>query len=120
MSQALNAYQRTAKQSASGRELEANLLMQAAAQMQRAQQTMAADRTEIEQAVEYNRRLWTVLVTSVIAEDNPIPVEIKQNFVNLTAYVMKKSVQIIAKPTPAAVEQLVSINSDIAAGLRGR
>ncbi len=120
MSQALNAYQRTAKQGVSGRELEATLLMQSAAQLQRAQTTIPDSRVEIEQALEYNRRLWTILATSVIAEDNPIPMEIKQNVVNLTAYVMKRSVQIIAKPTPAAIEQLVSINTEIAAGLRGR
>ena len=60
------------------------------------------------------------MVSAVIAEDNPLPVGIKTNILGLANFIFNQTFKVAANPTREGLPVLVSINRDIAAGLRGR
>lgn len=116
--QAALAYQQTAKKTASPRELEASLLSKSAAQLQRIRDDWDARRTELDGALTYNRKLWTVFMTSVTSDDNPLPTLIKQNVANLGIFVMNHTMSTLANPDARKLDVLININKELAAGLR--
>jgi flagellar protein FlaF len=123
MQHGFNAYAsaaKTAQASVSPRELEASLLMKAATRLQSIADDWTNRAQDVDEALTYNRKLWTILVSAVIAEDNPLPVGIKQNILGLANFIFNQSIQIAIQPTAARLGTLININRDIAAGLRGR
>ncbi|WP_353186923.1 flagellar biosynthesis regulator FlaF [Bosea sp. (in: a-proteobacteria)] len=111
---------RTAQTVVSPRELEASLLIKAATRLQSVADDWAGREGELDEALTYNRRLWTLLVTAVTAEDNPLPVGIKTNILGLANFIFNHTFRIAADPQPQRLGILVNINREIAAGLRGR
>lgn len=123
MQNGFNAYAaaaKTAQSVVSPRELEASLLIKAATRLQVVADDWNQRERELDEALTYNRRLWTLLVSAVIAEDNPLPVGIKTNIVSLANFIFNQTFKISADPQPQSLGILVNINRDIAAGLRGR
>ncbi|TVR12105.1 MAG: flagellar biosynthesis regulatory protein FlaF [Salinarimonadaceae bacterium] len=120
MSQGANVYARNAQATQSPRELEANLLMKAASRLQNVQDDWSVRAPELEEALTYNRKLWTILATSATEAENPLPREIKQNIANLALFIFNRTVDLMIKPRPEGLGVLVSINRQIAAGLRER
>lgn len=123
MQSGFNAYAaaaRSAQNTASPRELEASLLLKAGVRLQAIVDDWAGRSRELDEALTYNRKLWTLLVSAVIAEDNPLPVDIKRNILSLANFIFNHTFRVAANPGPAALTVLVDINRDIAAGLRGR
>ena len=119
MTQAANAYTKAAQVSQSPRELEATVLMKAAARLQMIRDDWTAKRPELDEALTYNRKLWTVLVTTVTDTANPLPDPIKQNVANLGLFVFKHTVAVLSAPEPERLGVLININRELAAGLRG-
>jgi len=111
---------KSAQSTVSPRELEANLLIKAATRLQTVADDWQNRANELDEVLTYNRRLWTLLVSSVIAEDNPLPVGIKTNILALANFIFNHTFMIAADPQPQRLGVLVTINRDIAAGLRGR
>lgn len=96
------------------------LLMRAAAQLQAVQDDWNASSFEdIKEALTYNRRLWTVLVTSATEDSNPLPIELKQNIGSLGVFILRHTVDTLDDPKPERLTSLISINRTIAQGLRG-
>jgi len=120
MHHASKAYAKTVKETASPRELEATLLLKAAAQLQAVHDTWRDKPRKLNDAVLYNRKLWTVLLDSVISEDNKLPVEVRQNIANLGVFVMGETFSLMTTPKREHLVSLININRDIAAGLRGK
>ncbi|MGO4735077.1 flagellar biosynthesis regulator FlaF [Bosea sp. 2KB_26] len=123
MQHGFNAYAsaaKTAQSAVSPRELEASLLLKAAVRLQSITDDWLGRQRELDDALNYNRKLWTLLVSAVIAEDNPLPVEIKRNILGLANFIFNQTFRIAASPTPESLTVLIGINRDIAAGLRGR
>jgi len=116
--QAAAAYQQTAKQTASPRELEASLLSKSAAQLQRIKDDWENRSGDLDGALTYNRKLWTVFLTTVTKDENPLPIAIKQNIANLGIFVMNQTVGLLARPNPDNIDVLININQELAAGLR--
>ena len=115
---AAQAYGRTAVRTASPREVEAQLLLKAAAKLE-ALRTGEHDVQIARDAITYNRKLWTIFASSVTRPDNPLPQEIKENIGNLAVFILGKSIEAFTDPVPEKLEPLVSINRQIAAGLSG-
>ncbi|MDX3807625.1 flagellar biosynthesis regulator FlaF [Bosea thiooxidans] len=111
---------KTAQTVVSPRELEASLLIKAATRLQSVADDWTLREGELDEALTYNRRLWTLLVSAVIAEDNPLPVGIKTNILGLANFIFNHTFKVAADPQPQALGILVNINREIAAGLRGR
>jgi flagellar protein FlaF len=78
----------------------------------------AVSSRELEPALTFNRRIWTILATSATADDNPLPEPIKVAIANLAAYVFQRTLNALAEPAPEKLGILVRINREIAAGLR--
>jgi flagellar protein FlaF len=119
MSQAANAYAKAAQTAQSPREIEATVLMRAATRLQTIRDDWNTKRPELDEALTYNRKLWTVLVTAATDSGNPLPDPIKQNVANLGLFVFKHTVALMSAPAPDRLGVLININREIAAGLRG-
>lgn len=121
MNYASKAYAKTAKEIAVPRELEASLLLQAAAKLQAADDswTEKPDRLSLGDALLYNRRLWTVLLDSVIKDEDRLPAPLRENLKTLGAFVMCETFSLMTKPKQKHLNRLIKINRCIAAGLRG-
>lgn len=120
MQQVANAYAKVAHSTLSPRELESSLLLKAATKIQSAKDRWPEGEKDLDEALTYNRRLWTVLISSVTREDNPLPREIKQNIINLGVFIFNHTLSLLTNPQPQRLGVLVNINREIAAGLRGR
>ena len=120
MHQGTLAYRAVAKEIASPRELEAQLLLKAAARLQAVIDAWDRDRSDLNGALLYNRKLWTVFLTSAMSPDNPLPTQIRQNIANLGMYIMSQTVELMSNPQAKVLTSLVNINRELAAGLRGQ
>ena len=120
MLQAASVYAKNAQVSQSPRELEANLLMKAASRLQSIKDDWAIREPELDDALTYNRRLWTILASSATEAENPLPREIKQNIANLAVFIFKRTVDVMIDKKPEQLSALININRQIAAGLRER
>ncbi len=120
MRTAAHTYGKVAKEIASPRELEANLLLKAAARLQAIQDSWQDRKAELNDALLFNRKLWSIFITEVMREDNPLPVDIRQNITNLGVFIMNQTVSVQADPRPEALASLININRELAAGLRGQ
>ncbi|MBX3520901.1 MAG: flagellar biosynthesis regulator FlaF [Xanthobacteraceae bacterium] len=120
MHNAANAYAKNAQQTGNPRELEAQLLMRAAAKLQAVNDGSLVKSEEVVSAIRYNRRLWTLFGGSVGRPENPLPAEIKQNLANLANFVVNHSMKLetSTESTAGRVGVLININREIAAGLR--
>lgn len=113
------AYQQVGRQTVTPRLLEANLLSKAAAQLQRVRDDWDNARHELDSALMFNRKLWTVFLGSVTGEESELPKPLRENIANLGLFVMKQTLSIQDKREPGKLTVLININREIAAGLRG-
>lgn len=120
MNYAAKAYAKTAREVAAPRELEAGLLLQAAAKLQAVQESSVDKRRELGHALLYNRRLWTVLLDSLIKDEDRLPTPLRENLKTLGAFVMCETFSLMTKPKQKHLNNLININRRIAAGLRGK
>jgi flagellar protein FlaF len=75
-------------------------------------------RNDLSTALLFNRRLWTVFVSSATREDSTLPVDLRQNIANLGIFIMKQTLALQASPVPQKLDVLININRQLAAGLR--
>ena len=68
MQRAAQTYGAVAKQTANPRELEADLLLTAAARLQAIHDGWESKRPELDAALVYNRKLWSIFVTSATSD----------------------------------------------------
>jgi len=115
---ATKAYGQVAQQTASPRELEVQLLLRAASRLQAVHDDWERDRAALDQALHFNRKLWTIFLTSVTNKDNPLPAEIRQNVANLGLFVMNQTLAVMGNPQRERLPSLININRELAAGLR--
>ena len=120
MSNAANAYARTAQRSSSPRDIEAQTLLMAARKLVEVQTDCNSADKRFHAALLFNRRLWTIFMSAAESNDNPQPAEIRQNIINIAMFVMQRTVELQSNPTPEKLQSLININSNIAAGLAGR
>jgi flagellar protein FlaF len=120
MRRAADAYQSVAKEIVSQRDLEANLLLKAAARLQAVSDAWERDQSDLDQALTYNRKLWVFFLDAVTSPDNPLPVEIRENVANLGVFIMKHTIAVMANPRREALASLININRNLAAGLRAK
>ena len=120
MSNAAQAYARTAHTSSSPREIEAQALLKAARQLQEIQTNWAGPDKAMHNALLFNRRLWSIFMSAAESSDNQQSLEVRQNIANIGVFVMKQTVDMQINPDPAKLKSLIDINCNLAAGLSGR
>jgi flagellar protein FlaF len=110
-------YAKSAIETADRRELEANLLLRAAAQLQSVRDRWSESRAGLQEALLYNRRLWLVFIDAVSSDQNGHPASIRQNILNIGGFVLAEIFSLMTKPDPVHLENLIRINRKLAAGL---
>ena len=120
MQHAAQTYGAIAKKTGNPRELEADLLLNAAAKLQTIRDGWDDKRPDLGAALHYNRKLWSIFVTSATSPENPLPVAIRQNVANLGLFVFKQTLTVLIDPKPENLGSLIHINRQLAAGLLGR
>jgi flagellar protein FlaF len=117
--QASKAYAAVAKETANPRDLESLLLLKAAYKLQSVIDGWTDRPHGLDEAVLYNRRLWTVFLDSVCDGTSALPVQTRQNIANIGIFVMTETFSLMTNPQPHQLVPLININRELAAGLRG-
>src|SRR5438105_1072628 len=120
MSYAANAYARAARTTASPREIEAQALLKAASKLQEVVDRWDSPAANINDALLFNRKLWTIFLTDAVDDQNPVGVEVRQNIVNIGTFVMNRTVELQLNPEREKIKPLIDINRNLAAGLCGQ
>ena len=120
MRSAAETYKNVARQTSSPRELEATLLLQAAARLQTVHDAWERNKDKLDDALLYNRKLWSVFLSEMTDHNNPMPKAVRQNVANLGLFVMNHTVAVMNNPRPEQLGSLIKINSELAAGLMQR
>jgi flagellar biosynthesis activator protein FlaF len=114
------AYGEVAKQTANPREREADMLLDAAAKLQLIRDGWDNKQTDLDAALLYNRKLWSIFTASVTSPQNPLPVDVRENVANIGLFVFRQTLAILADRRPEKLAPLININRQLAAGLLGR
>ena len=101
-------------------ELEARALIKTASHLNKVKEDWDNAQSELNSALEKNRKLWSILASAMREEDCPQPKEIKQNILNLASFIFKRTIEVIAQPSPDKLDILININMNIAKGLAGK
>jgi flagellar protein FlaF len=120
MQHATHAYQKTALETASLRDLESNLLFKSAAHFQAIRDNWDDRQEELGGALLFNRKLWTLLLTSVTRDDNPLASDVRKGVANLGLFVMNQTIKLMSNPQPDVLGALININVRLATGLQGK
>jgi flagellar protein FlaF len=96
------------------------LLLKAATQLQAVYDGWDKKKSELDLALRYNRKLWSIFLASVTSSEHPLPSGIRQNVANLGIFVMNQTITITHQPTREHLRTLININRELAAGLIGR
>lgn len=118
---AMKHYQAVERAVLSGRETEARVLTQAALKLIDCQKNWeSSDRKKkLDEALQYNQKIWSIFQAELSKIDNPLPYEIKINLLNLSRFIDKRIIETMISPHPDKLTIIVKINQNIAAGLRG-
>ena len=119
-SAAAQAYAHVANTTASPRENEAKALLMAANKLQAVMTNADATFEQMSAALVFNRKLWTIFLSEAQRDENPQPLEVRQNIANIGVFVLSHTAALQISPQRDHFKPLIEINRNIAAGLGGR
>jgi flagellar biosynthesis repressor protein FlbT len=103
----------------SQRELEARMLREAAAKLEAVYSSAPNGSRGLDDALAYNRRLWTIFIEAVSRKDNRLPLATRMNLSALGAFVMQEMSTLLKDQNPDHLTSIINVNRGIAAGLNG-
>ena len=114
------AYENSATATISGREIEAGVLSKAALKLKECQKNWDSEnrRAELEEAFQYNQRIWSIFQTELTRPDHPMDKELRQNLLNLSVFIEGRIYDTRAYPDPEKLTAIININNGLAAGFR--
>ncbi len=115
----LNAYRTVRNSYMSGREIEAGALIRCALMLSDCQKNWDAPNHDekLAEALRTNQRVWSILQSELVKDDNPLPIQIRENLLTLSVFIDNRIIQVMAHPESAKLKILIDINLNIAAGL---
>jgi len=115
----MRSYEAGIKATATGRELEAAALFKAARLLESCRDAWAAPdhAAKLDEALRYNQRLWTIFQVELQRPDHDLPNELRLNLLRLSAFVDRRTFDLISEPAPEKLDALIGINRNIASGL---
>ena len=119
-SAAAQAYARVANTTASPREIEAQALLMAANKLQAVMTNADATFQQTSEALMFNRKLWSIFLSEARRDENPHPLDVRQNIANIGIFVLSQTAALQISPQRDHFKPLIEINRNIAAGLGGR
>lgn len=96
------------------------MLLKAAAKLKAIADSWDSDASKLDEALLYNRKLWSIFLGSVTEQDSSLPRELRQNIANLGLFVMNQTMSLLSDRRPEKLRSLIAINREIASGLLGR
>ncbi|MBB5086907.1 flagellar biosynthesis regulator FlaF [Roseospira marina] len=99
------------------REAEAMAFIKASAMMEESQRN-SEDVALRSQALRFNQLFWTILQADIMDPNNALPSDIKGNIMSLSIFVDKQTSKALRSVDPADLDILISINRNLAAGLK--
>ena len=91
MNYASEAYEKIARRDGDPtRDLEASLLLTAAARLQAVHDSWKDKPAGLHEALMYNRRLWIVFIDAVTRDDNKLPAKVRENLTGLACGLWRK------------------------------
>jgi flagellar protein FlaF len=119
-SSAARAYARVAQTTSSPRDIEAQALLMAANKLQAVMSNMDATFEQTSDALVFNRKLWTIFLSEAQRDENPQPLDVRQNIANIAVFVLSQTAALQISRQREHFKPLIEINRNIAAGLCGR
>jgi flagellar protein FlaF len=119
-SAAAQTYARVANTTASPREVEAKALLMAANKLQAVMTNADATFEQTSEALMFNRKLWSIFLSEAQRDENPQPLDVRQNIANIGIFVLSHTAALQISPQRDHFKPLIEINRNIAAGLGGR
>ncbi len=115
-----DAYTTMQKENLSGRELEASVLTRAGLMLKQVQENWdASDRdAKLLEAIKFNQKVWSFFQAELSDPENPLPLNLRQDILNLSIFVDKRLFEVMALPEKEKLDIVVDIDFNIAAGLR--
>ena len=92
--------------------------MRAAIRLKAVQDQWDTDRSDLDTALAYNRKLWTILASSATEDDSPLPADLRRNISLIAIFIFNRSLDLIIEPKREDLSVLIEINRNIAAGLQ--
>src|SRR5574344_1682299 len=97
--------------------LESRALVKTASALNNIKEHWDEQKQDLPEALEKNRKLWTIIATAMGESDCPQPKEIRTNIANLSLFIFQLTVKVLANPVPEDLNILININMNIAKGL---
>ncbi|MAO90562.1 MAG: hypothetical protein CMM78_07780 [Rhodospirillaceae bacterium] len=118
MSNPYASQQRAALEKAPPQAAEGYALVELARRMDEAARN-PDDGAAIRDVVRLNWRVWTIFQAELVDPECQTPREIRENLINLSNFIDKKSAELIGTPDASKLPVLININRQIGAGLLG-
>ena len=114
-----HAYEAGAKTAVTNRELEATALFKAARKLEACMQAWdtPGHAQQLDEALRYNLRLWTLFQCELAQPDHGIVPTLRRDLLRLSAFVDKRTFEIMSAPEPQKLQALIDIDRNIAMGL---
>ena len=113
----IKAYQRAATQADTPRELEYRAFGQVTAGLVRVKEERAPI-AQVAEALDANRRLWSVLSADCSVPENQLPLTLRGQIISLAMWVARYSSQVLREG--ADIEPLIDVNRTMMEGLGAR
>jgi flagellar protein FlaF len=116
---AQQAYEAVGKATDSNRKLEAAALFKLARQLE-IYRDAGSDPVQSELlngALLSNLRLWTLFQTELAQPDSELPTDLRVDLLKLSAFVDKRTFEVMVEAAPEKIQALIDINRHLASGL---
>ena len=112
-------YEDIRKENLSPREMEASVLARAGHMLKQCQATWDTEGHDkrLDEALAFNQKVWTFFQGELTQPDNPLPLELRSNILNLSVFIDKTIFDIMAYPEPEKLTPVIEIDMNLAAGL---
>lgn len=114
----LQAYQKASARAENPREMEYRLFGQVTRALMAAAEVDVSDTATRIDALDWNRRLWSVLATDCADPANSLPVELRAQIISLSIWVNKHSSAVMRREEDFA--PLIEVNRIMMQGLAGQ
>lgn len=104
-------------QSLSQSELESRALINTASKLNYIREHWEEGKAGLDEALDKNRKLWAIIASAMQEADCPQPADVRQNILNLSVFIFKRTIDILTDPKPESLRVLIDINMNLAKGL---
>ena len=115
-----SAYKKVERLTATPRENEARILTEGAIKLRRCLEFWDSEKRKemLDEALDYNRRIWSIFHNSLIKPENHLPEELRTNLLKLSIFINRQILKVKIRPAPEKLTPIIDINLNIAKGLK--